>query len=108
MTPDTELRLAPEGATRWDWWPLARLLTVLSIFGALARNRIGSTFDLAQIAFLPRRTFEVFSFMTLVSSGLAHLYLLVLMFPHFDHPKFSLPLSRISRCWPTLLRRSWR
>ncbi len=76
-----ELRLAPEGATRWDWWPLARLLTVLAFFGALAHLRFGWTLDPAQVLTLPRRTFEVFSFFTLVSSGLAHLYLVALMFP---------------------------
>ena len=81
MQGQPELRLAPEGATRWDWWPLARLLIVLTLCGGVAYLRLGWTLDPSQVLTLPRQTFEVFSFFTLVSSGLAHLYLVALMFP---------------------------
>ncbi len=81
MQDRPELRMAPEGATRWDWWPLARLLIVLATFAAFAHLRLGWTVDLASLATLPRRSFEVFSVLTVVSSGLAHLYLMFLAFP---------------------------
>ncbi len=78
-TPNAAI-LASEQPTRWDWWPLLRLLTVLSVFGGIAYHlgwQIGATEALG----LPRRIFEVLSFFTLVSFGLAHLYLVLLMFP---------------------------
>lgn len=79
---DDRLSLScPEGPTRWDWWPLARLLTVLGTFASLAWLYFGWTLDPFQVLSLPRRVFEVFSFFTLLSSGLAHLYLVLLMFP---------------------------
>lgn len=78
-TPNAAV-VAPEQPTRWDWWPLVRLLTVLSVFGGVAYHfgwQIGATEALG----LPGRVFEVLSFFTLVSFGLAHLYLVLLMFP---------------------------
>ncbi len=80
MALDTELRFAREGATRWDWWPLARLLTVLGAFGTLACLS-GYSLDFASLRGLPGRVFEVFTFLTLLSFALAHLYLMLLMFP---------------------------
>lgn len=65
----------------WDWWPLARLLTVCFVFGAAGHGYLGWHVDLANIVTLPRRIFEVLSFFTLISFGLAHLYLILLMFP---------------------------
>lgn len=81
MQSQPELRLAPGGATRWDWWPLARLLTVLAVFEALAHVRFGWTLDPGRLAAFPRNVFEVFSLFTLLSFGLAHLYLVLLLFP---------------------------
>lgn len=76
MAPTTD---APP--TRWDWWPLARLLTVLFVFGTFAQFRLGWTFEPGRLAAFPRNVFEVFSLFTLLSFGLAHLYLALLMFP---------------------------
>lgn len=76
MAPSTE-----ETPTRWDWWPLARLLTVLAVFGILAHARLGWTLDFKPLREFPRQVFEVFSLFTLLSFGLAHLYLILLMLP---------------------------
>ncbi|MBI5595378.1 MAG: hypothetical protein HY928_04740 [Elusimicrobia bacterium] len=76
MAPSTE-----ETPTRWDWWPLARLLTVLAVFGILAHARLGWTLDFRPLREFPRQVFEVFSLFTLLSFGLAHLYLVLLMLP---------------------------
>lgn len=67
--------------TVWDWWPLARLLITASVFGFAAHHYLGWTPDLRELATLPRRVFEVLSFCALISFGLAHLYLILLMFP---------------------------
>lgn len=67
--------------TVWDWWPLARLLITVSVFGLGAHYYLGWTPDLRALATLPRRIFEVLSFCALISFGLAHLYLILLMFP---------------------------
>jgi hypothetical protein len=80
MTPTTDLD-APAAPTRWDWWPLARLLTVLFVFGTFAQFRLGWTLEPSRLAAFPRDVFEVFSLFTLLSFGLAHLYLLFLMLP---------------------------
>ena len=80
MARNTELRLATEGATRWDWWPLARLLTVLGAFGSLA-SLSSHSLDLGSLQSLPGRVFEVFTFFTLLSFALAHLYLMLIMLP---------------------------
>lgn len=66
---------------RWDWWPLARLLTVLLVVGPLAHTRLGWTLEPYRLASIPRDLFEVFTLFTLLSFGLAHIYLVVLMFP---------------------------
>jgi len=81
MTPATRLRLGLEEPLRWDWWPLVRLLTVLFVFGTFAHFRLGWTFGPGRLAAFPREVFEVFSLFTLLSFGLAHLYLVLLMFP---------------------------
>lgn len=65
----------------WDWWPLARLLITISVFSLAAHCYLGWTPDLRAMATLPRRVFEVLSFCALLSFGLAHLYLILLMFP---------------------------
>lgn len=83
MAPTLNADWSPKEPTRWDWWPLARLLTVIAVFGAVAYGRFGWTPDLAAVAALPRRVFEVLSFCALISFGLAHLYLILLMFPIF-------------------------
>ncbi len=71
----------PEQPTRWDWWPLVRLLTVLSVFGAIAYFDLGWKVRATEALALPRRVFEVLSFLALLSYALAHLYLILLMFP---------------------------
>ena len=81
MTGQPELRLAPEGAVRWDWWPLTRLLTVLAVFGTFAHLRSGWTLELGRLTDISWQMFEVFSVFTLLSFALAHLYLLLLMLP---------------------------
>ena len=78
MAPSTDATPA-----RWDWWPLARLLTVLAVFGILAHVRLGWTLDLGPLRVFPRQVFEVFSLFTLLSFGLAHLYLILLMLPFY-------------------------
>lgn len=70
-----------EERTVWDWWPLARLLITASVIGLAAHCYLGWTPDLHEAVILPRRIFEVLSFCALLSFGLAHLYLLLLMFP---------------------------
>jgi len=65
----------------WDWWPLARLLTTGTVLGFAAHRYLGWTPDLRPLATLPRELFEVFSFFALISFGLAHLYLLLIMLP---------------------------
>lgn len=80
MTPTTDLD-APAAPTRWDWWPLARLLIVLTVFGTFAHFRLGWTPEFDRLAAFPREVFEVFSLFTLLSFGLAHLYLVLLMLP---------------------------
>ena len=81
MQDRPELRLAPEGATRWDWWPLARLLTTAAVLGLAAHHQLGWTPDIRQLAKQPREIFEVLSFFTLVSFAMAHLYVMLLMLP---------------------------
>jgi len=65
----------------WDWWPLARLLVTASVLAFAAHHYLGWTPDPGELAALPRRSFEVLSFCTLLSFGLAHLYLVLLMLP---------------------------
>ncbi len=81
MTGQSELRLAPEGATLWDWWPLARLQTVLAVLGTFAHLRFGWTPELGRLTDFSWQMFEVFSVFTLLSFALAHLYLLLLLLP---------------------------
>ncbi|MBI3298353.1 MAG: hypothetical protein HYZ75_09340 [Elusimicrobia bacterium] len=81
MALDTELRSTPEGATRWDWWPLARLLTTGAVLGLAAHHYLEWTPDLRHLARLPREVFEVLSFFSVISFALAHLYVMLLMFP---------------------------
>ena len=78
-TPDYESPWPP--LLNWDWWPLARLLTTGAVLGLAAHFYLGWTPDLRHVARLPREVFEVLSFFTLVSFALAHLYLMLLMFP---------------------------
>lgn len=81
MTPTPNAGCSPKQPTRWDWWPLVRLLTVLSVFGAIAYFDFGWKVSATEVLGLPRRVFEVLSFLALLSFGLAHLYLILLMFP---------------------------
>ncbi|TBR21576.1 hypothetical protein EPO15_09910 [bacterium] len=69
-----------EEPTRWDWWPLARLLTVVFVIG-ITGYQFGWRIDPGAVLALPRRVGEVLSFLTLVSFALAHLYVVLLMFP---------------------------
>lgn len=79
-TPDYDSPWPPP-LLNWDWWPLARLLTVCFVLGAAGYHYLGWHVDLSNIVTLPHRVFEVLSFCALLSFGLAHLYLILLMFP---------------------------
>lgn len=107
MALPPELRSASEGATRWDWWPLARLLIVIITFGTLAHYRFGWEPDIASLATLPRRVFEVLSLFTVLSFALAHLYLMLLAFPIYAVVTLNDSLYAASRWAFGTLFRSW-
>ena len=78
MTGQPKLRLAPEGAVRWDWWPLTRLLTVGLVFGLVAHWRFGWNPVVRDLWALPGGIVALLSFAVLLSSAVAHLCLVAL------------------------------
>jgi len=64
-----------------DWWPLTRLLTVGLAFCLLAHWAFGWNLGARNLWALPGGILAIFSFVLLLSSGLAHVCLVVLMAP---------------------------
>ena len=64
-----------------DWWPLTRLLTVAMVFGLLAHWRFGWNPVARDLWALPGGLLAIFVSIVMLSSTLAHLFLVAAAIP---------------------------
>lgn len=76
MTPDPtmEREEGPLTWAEWDWWPLARLLIVAAVFGAVGHFRYGWTISPRWCLLSVCGAGELFLFLAFLSSTLAYLF----------------------------------
>ncbi|MDE2038441.1 MAG: hypothetical protein KGO96_02860 [Elusimicrobia bacterium] len=67
--------------TERDWWPLSRLLAVCLAFGLFAHFRLGWNPHPRELWTITGGIAVILSFIVMLSSGLAHVCLIVLMIP---------------------------
>ena len=60
---------------------MVRLLTTASVLAVAAHFFLGWKVNLGLLAALPGNAFQVFSLLVLVSDALAHVYIILIMFP---------------------------